>query len=152
MNTPSSNALKYVLVGVDGSSNSIKAVRAAIQQAAWRGIAVHAVSAWTYPAMYGMEGAAYSIEPSTLEASALAVLEDALADACPDSTERASIQRFARGGSPSEVLIEESKNAELLVVGARGHGGFLGLLLGSVASQVVKHSHCPVLVLPPDNG
>lgn len=92
-----------------------------------------------------MEGAAYSIDPSTLEASAFAVLDDALAGACPDSAERASIKRFALGGSPSEVLIRESKNAELLVVGARGHGGFLGLLLGSVASQVVKHAHCPVL-------
>ena len=72
-----------------------------------------------------MEGAAYSIDPSTLEASAFAVLDDALAGACPDSAERASIKRFALGGSPSEVLIKESKNAELLVVGARGHGGFL---------------------------
>ena len=151
MNTPSSEG-PYVLVGVDGSTNSVKAIRAAIQQAAWRGVVVHAVSAWTYPAMYGMEGAAYSIEPSTLEASAFAVLDDALTGACPDSDEHAGIKRFAVGGSPSEVLIEESKNAELLVVGARGHGGFLGLLLGSVASQVVKHAHCPVLVVPPDNG
>ena len=135
-----------------GSPNSIKALRAGLQEASWRGIECRAVLTWTYPVMYGMEGGVYAIEPATLEKSASDSLEGTIAEAYPDEAERASIKRFTVGGSPAQTLIEESKTAELLVVGARGHGGFLGLLLGSVSSQVVKHAHCPVLVLPPDNA
>lgn len=150
MSVKGTTAKPFVVVGVDGSPNSTKALRAALQEAAWRGADVHALIGWTYPVMYGMEGGGYVIDNETVEKSAFVALEEAIARACPDETERAGIQRFAVGGSPAESLIEASKTAELLVVGARGHGGFLGLLLGSVSSQVVKHAHCPVLVLPPD--
>ncbi len=151
MSAADSTVKPHVLVGVDGSPNSIKALRAGLQEASWRGIECRAVLAWTYPVMYGMEGGVYAIEPATLEKSASDSLEGSIAAAFPDVAERASIKRFTVGGSPAETLIEESKTAELLVVGARGHGGFLGLLLGSVSSQVVKHAHCPVLILPPDS-
>ena len=121
-----------------------------MQEAVWRGAEVHAVNAWTYPYMSGMDGGGYVNLPS-LETSASAALDQAIDEVRTDAPDRAVIKRQVVSGSPAESLIEASKDAELLVVGARGHGGFLGLLLGSVSSQVVKHAHCPVLVVPPDH-
>ena len=140
----------HVLVGVDGSPNSLKALRLGLQEATWRGIGCRALIAWTYPVMYGMEGGVYAVEPATLETSASVALDEAIVAAFPDVADQVKITRFTIGGPPAETLIEESKRAALLVIGARGHGGFMGLLLGSISSQVVKHAHCPVLVVHPD--
>ena len=63
------------------------------------------------------------------------------------STEGLEVEWLAVPGNPSEVLIEASKQATLLVVGSRGVGGFIGLLMGSVSTQCVHYSHCPVLVV-----
>ena len=136
-----------VVVGVDGSPNSIKAAQIALREAAWRGAKVRAVIAWQFPAVYGVEGAIY-VSDSDMEQGAAATLETALAQACPDAAARGSIERVVQVGSAADLLATESKSADLVVVGARGHGGFIGLVLGSVTTQVVKHSHCPVLVVP----
>lgn len=142
---------KHVVVGVDGSPNSIKALRAGMEEATWRGATVRVVSAWQYPSMYGMQGAVYVVDGAELEKAAHVVLDDAITKAVESPAARASIERVVQVGSAAELLIIESKTAELLVVGARGHGGFIGLLLGSVSTQVAKHAHCPVLVVPPDD-
>ena len=63
------------------------------------------------------------------------------------STEGVNAQWLGVPGNPAEVLIEASKNATILVVGSRGVGGFMGLLMGSVSEQCVHHSSCPVLVV-----
>jgi nucleotide-binding universal stress UspA family protein len=60
-----------------------------------------------------------------------------------------AIERRVAEGSPGSVLVEASKNAELLVVGSRGHGGFTGMLLGSVSQSVVHHATCPVVIVRP---
>ena len=139
-----------VVVGVDGSPNSIKALRIALREAGWRGVGVRAVAVWQFPVAYGLEGSVYPIDGAELEKGARSTLDEAIADAFPDPADRAKIEGVTPAGSPSEQLITESKKADLLVVGARGHGGFVGLLLGSVSTQVVKHAHCPVLVVPPE--
>ena len=150
MNPSSSNAPGPVVVGVDGSPNSVKALRLARREANWRGVPLRAVRSWRVPVSYGLEGVAYPIDSQRLEEGARAVLDDAIAQAFPDQAEQATVAREVLLGATSELLIDASKTADLLVVGARGHGGFVGLMLGSVSSQVVKHAHCPVLVVPPD--
>ncbi|MHB1172123.1 MAG: universal stress protein [Lacisediminihabitans sp.] len=56
-------------------------------------------------------------------------------------------QAAVREGSTTQVLIEQSKGAEMLILGSRGHGGFVGLLLGSVSAACAEHAHCPVLIM-----
>ena len=87
MSAQGTTAKPFVVVGVDGSPNSTKALRAALQQAAWRGADVHALIGWTYPVMYGMEGAGYVIDNESVEQSAFVALEEAIARACPDEAE-----------------------------------------------------------------
>lgn len=153
MSTPADKrvaASPVVVVGVDGSPNSVKALRAAIEEANWRGASVRAINAWQFPSMYGMQGAVYVVDGTELEKAGASVLEEAIAQATTNPATRTSIERVVQVGSAAELLVIESKTAELVVVGARGHGGFIGLLLGSVSTQVAKHAHCPVLVVPPD--
>jgi nucleotide-binding universal stress UspA family protein len=80
-----------------------------------------------------------------VESGAKEFLEKAKAAA--PSTDGLSVEWLGVPGNPAEVLIEASKDATILVVGSRGVGGFLGLLMGSVSTQCVHHSHCPVLVV-----
>ena len=79
------------------------------------------------------------------EREAEAVLRK-MSDAAPPATD-VEVEWLGVPGNPAEVLIEASKGAALLVVGSRGLGGFMGLLIGSVSSQCVHHAHCPVLVV-----
>jgi nucleotide-binding universal stress UspA family protein len=60
------------------------------------------------------------------------------------------LRREVREGGAARVLIEASRGATMLVVGSRGHGGFTGLLLGSVSSNVAEHAPCPVLIIHGD--
>jgi nucleotide-binding universal stress UspA family protein len=66
-----------------------------------------------------------------------------------DSIEGLEIERMAVAGSPAQMVIESAQGADLLVLGSRGRGGFLGLLLGSVSQQCAQHPPCPVVILPP---
>ncbi|CCW11694.1 universal stress protein family [Rhodococcus aetherivorans] len=61
-----------------------------------------------------------------------------------------SVQELVRRGGAARVLLDESRDAQFLVVGSRGHGGFSGLLLGSVSAACAEHAHCPVLVIHGD--
>ena len=73
-------------------------------------------------------------------------LLDRIVDA--EETNGLEVQRLLVCGSAAELLIEQGKGADMLVVGSRGRGGFAGLLLGSVSQQVVHHAPCPVVVIP----
>jgi len=142
-----------VVVGVDGSDNSLDALRWAIEEADRRGAELEAVYAWHYPYVGAdgfSSGVVFNLEE--LEREAQASLENALAKACPDEERRAKIVRTVVNDGAGRALIDASKGADLLVVGSRGHGGFVGLLLGSVSTQCVHHSHCPVVVIRPDES
>jgi nucleotide-binding universal stress UspA family protein len=80
------------------------------------------------------------------KASAQAVLEGLVAE-LEERTPAVDVTSAMEEGNPVEVLIERSKECDLLVVGSRGHGGFAGMLLGSVSQHLVAHAHCPVVVV-----
>lgn len=132
-----------LLVGVDGSDESVVALRRAAEMAAATGGSVRAVTCWSYPVLVAAEDA---IPFDLLEQGAAEAQGEALTAAFganrPERLETAIIQ-----GGASRVLVEESRNADLLVVGSRGHGGFAGLLLGSVSMACAEHAHCDVLVV-----
>ena len=143
-----------VVVGVDGSEQSILALRWAMEEASVRqGWSVEAIITWTYPVMAtdGFSGGAglIGLDPAVLAEGARQRLESAIQTACPDEPERQRIKRTVQEGGAGHALVEASRGAQLLVVGSRGHGGFADLLLGSVSSQCVHHAHCPVTVIRP---
>ncbi len=143
-----------IVVGVDGSEHSIEALRFALAEGRARGADVQAVITWSMPAVtdaFGTSGLA-GIDPQIFADGAKLLLDQAVDAATDDADERAAIVRSVIEGSAGHVLVELSRGADLLVVGSRGHGGFAGLLLGSVSNQCVHHAHCPVTVIRPEGG
>ncbi|MFP3907886.1 MAG: universal stress protein [Acidimicrobiales bacterium] len=139
-----------IIAGVDGSPGSLAALRWAIEEATLRSATVDAVMTWQMPT-YAYTGMAVMPPVADLEESAAAALDDAIAtetaDLAGDAAE-VEIRPVVVEGPTAAVLIERSADAELLVVGSRGYGGFRGLLLGSVSHQCASHAHCPVVVVP----
>ena len=144
-----------IVVGVDGSEQSILALRWAMEEASLRQGSVEAMITWTYPviATAGISGGAVAIglDPAVLAEGARQSLESAIQTAYPDEAGRLRIKCTVLEGGAGHALVEASRGAELLVVGSRGHGGFTDLLLGSVSSQCVHHAHCPVTVIRPSS-
>ena len=135
---------KRIVVGVDGSPSSMKALRWAIRQAKLTGAEVEAVTAWSYPAGYGW--AQFADGAVDFEGDAGKILVEALAEVsgiAPDVV----VEPLVVHGHAADVLVRAAEGADLLVVGSRGHGGFAGMLLGSVSQHCVQHARCPVLVL-----
>jgi nucleotide-binding universal stress UspA family protein len=137
-----------IVVGVDGSESAQNALRFALDEARLRGAAVRAVAAWHVPAT--AFGGAY-VPPADglideLEASARKTLERALTDTGDHAD--VEVEPVVREGAPARVLLDEASDADLLVIGSRGLGGFRGLLLGSVGQQCAQHAPCPVVVVP----
>ncbi|MDI3331861.1 MAG: universal stress protein [Micrococcus sp.] len=131
-----------IVVGVDGSTGSLEALREAKHMAELLGCPLKVVTAWNLP----VTAAEY---PYPLEYDfkddAWHRLGDAL-DAVFGNELPQGLEREVHEGSPARVLRELSQNARMVVVGSRGHGGFAGLLLGSVSSAVAAHAKCPVLI------
>lgn len=143
--------MRKIVVGVDGSPASTRVLRWAIQEAALRGDSVLAVHAYlpldaTWAAL--PEVALASIPPDTLEVDARERAERILDEVLADLVTEVEVTAKAVAGRPADVLIEQSEDADLLVVGSRGRGGFRGLMLGSVSHQVVTHAVVPTVVVP----
>lgn len=138
-----------IVVGVDGSEHAAEALRWALDEARLRDTDVLAVYVWTMPAPAGRMGfyAEPLQDPALYQEGAERMLEGILSEAVPD-TGGVPLDRRATQGSPAEELVRAAADAELLVVGSRGHGGFTSLLLGSVSHQCVQHASCPVVVVP----
>ncbi len=142
-----------IVVGVDGSEHSAAALRWAAEEARLRDGRLAAVHAWTFvpPSAVAEPGmipvaATDLMDDLTLEREAAertldAALEAVLGDAAGEA------ERVLSEGSPADVLVDESANAALVVVGSRGRGGIRGVLLGSVSQHVVQHSRCPVVIV-----
>lgn len=137
-----------VVVGVDGSPHSVAALHWAARYAAETGAALRAVHAWHYPTVAGEAPEGVAPEATQEEAKALErrPLDDAIAEVYPDQVP-AEVEAQIAYGHPAQVLIDMSKDADLLVVGGSGHGGFTGMLLGSVSIHCVTGAHCPVTVV-----
>jgi nucleotide-binding universal stress UspA family protein len=131
-----------IVVGVDGSEASLDALRWALQQAQLTESGVEAVTSWQFLRQYGAE---FYGEELDWEQIASSTLEAALSKVV--TGDEVEVQRRILQGHPAEVLVEASDGADLLVVGSRGHGGFVGMLLGSVSEHVIAHAFCPVLVV-----
>ncbi len=139
-----------IVVGVDGSEGSRAALRFALEEAALRGAEVDAVATWQAPP-YAYTGVAVAPPVLDLSESAEAALDEAVTQeraALDGHTAEVVVNQVVVHGAAAPVLIERSREADLLVVGSRGFGGFRGLLLGSVSHQCASHAHCPVVVVP----
>lgn len=133
--------LPVVVVGVDGSAHSILALRWAGALAPLLKARIRAVSCWQFQIAVGtFTPVIWDPEQEARKVCAAAV-DKAFGGFPPDGLEQAASQ-----GAAAKVLVEESKSAQLVVVGSRGHGGFEGLLLGGVSAAVAEHAKCPVLV------
>jgi nucleotide-binding universal stress UspA family protein len=141
-----------IVVGIDGSPNSQRALDWAMHEAAARHaaltvVAVHEVSKgyWSSGPVIGAvdDGLLAQLRQSAEAMTAKSAA--ALGDGQP-----ASVNVHAVSGFAAKELIDASQDADLVVVGSRGGGGFARLLMGSVSSQVIDHSACPVVVVPHD--
>jgi nucleotide-binding universal stress UspA family protein len=137
-----------IVVGVDGSKCSHSALRFALNEAHIRQAKLRIVVVWHVPlAAYG---AGWAPPPPHLaedsKTAAKEVLEDALRTVKEDAGS-IEIESIVREGQPANVLVEESAEAEMLVVGSRGRGGFRELMLGSVSQQCAHHARCPVTIV-----
>lgn len=136
-----------VVVGVDGSEPSVRALRWAAGQAAARSQPMLVVACWTFPAMLGPSPYQPPIAAEELETAAAHVIDETAAAAGLGADDGAGWRRAVVPGPPATVLAEMSRDAELLVVGSRGRGGFKGLLLGSVSHHLAAHADCPVVIV-----
>lgn len=134
---------RWIVVGVDGSTHSEKALQWGAHLSARFGADLVAVSAWDYPAAVGWSFIPEEWHPDQDTAK---ILQETLHKVFGGNTP-ANVRTVVREGGAAKVLLEESKGATMLIVGSRGHGGFAGLLLGSVSSNVAEHAPCPVLVV-----
>jgi nucleotide-binding universal stress UspA family protein len=134
-----------IVVGVDGSENSMDALEWAVREARQTGAVVEVVSAWIYPAplvapmLFGMA------EYAAAGASHAEQAVRRAGEVAPDVVVKATVIEMP----PAQALLEAGRGADLLVVGSRGLGGFKGLFLGSVSQQCALHAPCPVLIVPP---
>lgn len=145
------SGMDRIVVGVDGSDTSRRALRWAAEEARAHDAELHVVHAWEVPT----PGAAVGLAPRRTAVKAgeqRDVAEDLLKEILteelgdyPAEKVRPSIGR----GPAATILLEAARGADLLVVGSRGLGGFSGLLLGSVSSKVAHYAACPVVIVRP---
>ena len=139
-----SSEVHRVIAGCDGSPASMAALHWAASAARSRGWPLVVVYAWQIPFVPSPVGFAPYVPPiDAFEDSAKEVLSDAVKRAgLAEDVEQVTVH-----GTAVRTLLDLARPSDLLVIGSRGHGGFLGLLLGSVSSQVVNHATCPTVVV-----
>ena len=132
--------VRRIVVGVDGSPSSTNALRWADRLASAIDARIEAVFAWEYPPTWPDDG---NWQP---DVAASKRLQEAI-DEVFGAHRPKGLEAETRRGDARDVLLDAARDAEMLVVGSRGHGGFYGLLLGSVSAACAEHARCPVLVV-----
>lgn len=136
-----------IIVGVDGSDHSKEALREGALLAQALDAPLEAIACWQDPALYATSyGYIPELDPEAFRADSQRMLEDTLEEVFGQDRPANLTTRLLHG-RPAEMLVEESRNARMLVVGRRGVGGVLGMIMGSVSSALVSHAHCPVVIV-----
>lgn len=137
-----------VLVGADGSEGGRRALRYAADEAAAHGARLRVLTAYTVPAPPVAVGL---VQPAWRDADAWRADAESLATSTVEEVlgERPEVEVTTDvvEGSAAQALIDGSRTSDLVVVGTRGHGGFAGMLLGSVSQHLAAHAACPVAVV-----
>jgi nucleotide-binding universal stress UspA family protein len=129
-----------IVVGVDGSRHSLEALTWAAEETKLRNATLRIVHGWSF---HDLTVAVETSSDINIEEAARSVVDQARA-----AVDRAvHVETEISNDMPAELLIRQSKGADLLVVGSRGNGGFKGLLVGSVSDQCLHHARCPVVVV-----
>jgi nucleotide-binding universal stress UspA family protein len=140
--------MAVIVVGVDGSEDSMAALRFAAAEAALRDAKLRVVCAWHIPTAVYAGGWTPPVDmTSSFDTAARDVASQAMSEV---ARLQPGVDRESKvvEGQAAEVLLRASEDADLLVVGSRGLGGFKSLLLGSVSQQVAHHATCPVAIVP----
>src|SRR5579864_4992969 len=140
-----------IVVGVDGSKESKRAVAWALEEGGTHKDAVLLVHAWQYPAILTMSYAGPTV-PVFVRDDVEKLSHDLLERAADEARARApgvNVSTRLVEGHAGDALADASAGARLLVVGSRGLGGFKGLLMGSVSTACAHHARCPVVIVPP---
>lgn len=141
-----------VVVGVDGSDSSRRALRFALRHALLTGSSVEVVNSWEVPLPQDAESLAADAEAmheEVFDRQSEEIVAGVLAEVVDDQTEDLDISAVRMQDDPVEALTRASRDADLIVVGSRGRGGVRGLIMGSTSQGVLHHAKVPVAVLPP---
>lgn len=141
-----------IVVGVDGSAHSRKALDWAAREAGIRHVVLTVLTVHQAVAGYSGSVVDYPGDKALNEKNREAAQRetDEVLRALGDAPRPQSVTILARNGFPTEEILNAAADADMVVVGSRGAGGFKQLLMGSVSSQVAHHAHCPVVVIPPN--
>ncbi len=138
-----------IVVGVDGSAGSREALRWAFAEAQIRDATLEAVIVWQYPVTASLPTFGVMDTPADFQSDARTTLIEILASEGITAEAPIPVSTLVAEGNPARALLDASSEADLLVVGSRGHGGFTGVLVGSISQQCVHHASCPVVVVHP---
>ena len=144
MTSNGEESTRRIVVGIDGSDSSIGALDWAAHQAESTGSLLEVIMTWEWPTNFGWTAPLPA--DFTPETDARRVLDEAV-EKVRSTHPGVDVRSTVLEGHPASALIEASRGADLLVLGSRGHGEFVGMLLGSVSEHCVTHAYCPVLVL-----
>ena len=138
--------MQRIVVGIDGSAESLAALAWAIREARLRNARLDVVHAWSYPVGTYIDG--LTPVPSFGRAQIIDIATQVLNDACKGfDASGVELHRIVEEGTAAGRLLETAHGATMLVVGSRGRGGFTGLLLGSVSQQCAHHAYGPVVII-----
>lgn len=143
-------AHNLIVVGIDGSESSNAALRWAVEEARLRHARVQALHAWWIHPMFGRSAEPVPAEADWDSRDATELLRTFVTETLGEETDVEITAVAVQGQQASAALVDAAKDADLLVVGSRGAGGFSGLLLGSISQQCAHHAPCPIVIVRAD--